>query len=190
MKDVYEHEFYWHYAVPKGVNYIFHRDENCVICNNDDFNNWSARFIIAGVDMEKLADAARECFNLQINAEVIIGHKMHFRMVTAYDENLKEESFNKMKLIESELVAPVDERKLLESNLQSLWHRKIILEKIGKQDAKEYIEIISAIKDHIALKAKLKGELQEYVPIGLADILKIPKVGNDGAGTDNSTSKE
>lgn len=69
MKDIYEHEFYWNYSVPKGVNYIFNRDENCIICKNDDFNNWSARFIVAGVDIDKLTEAARKCFNLQINAE-------------------------------------------------------------------------------------------------------------------------
>ena len=179
MLDFFETEFNWNYKIPKGVNIILDKKPSCPICRNDKFNLWSAPYIIAKVDTNKLIEAAKD-FDLIITPEIIISHRKHIDIVPLIDENVRTNAKEAMKLIESDLPEKINEKQLLESNLKTLWGRRLYLEKEGLQNTKEYMDVIGAIEKHISLKLKMKGEIADStVNISLSDIIKVPKVGKD-----------
>ena len=166
--------------MPKGVNLILKNIPSCPICQHDEFNAWSAPYFIAKVPSTKLIEAAKE-IELVLKDEHIIEHANHIKAIPLIDKDIRTKAIDAMKLIESDLPEKIDEKQLLESNLRTLWGRRLYLEKTGNQGTKEYMDTISAIEKHIALKLKLKGEIDNsVVNVSLADVIKMPQVGKHG----------
>jgi hypothetical protein len=186
MLDSFETEFNWNYKVPKGVNFVLKNVPGCPICQHEEYNTWSAPYFIANVPSDRLIAAAKE-FKLVLKDEHIKEHAHHVKATPLIDGDIRTKAIDTMKLIESDLPEQINEKQLLESNLKTLWGRRLYLEKSGQQDTKEYMDTINAIEKHIALKLKLKGEIDDSkVNISLADVIKLPEVGKDGPEPESS----
>jgi len=189
-----ERKLQWEYNVPFFLEFRFKDTKECTICANEKIRRWSAPFLVANVPYDKIVYLLKKHFNFVTTEEVLENHRDHIIEVFRGDEELRNKITEEMKLIDQEIGSIIDERKVLESTLRSLYARKLLLEKDGKVGTREWFEIISKIIRTVELKAKIKGDIKEgtKTTIHLGDLIDVKALGVkvDATGPGIKTSAE
>jgi len=180
-----ERKLQWEYNVPFFLEFKFKKTESCTICENEKVRKWSAPFLVANVPYDKIVFLLQRHFNFKTTEEVLENHRDHIIEVFKGDEELRNKIIAEMKLIDQEIGQQIDEKKVLESTLRSLYARKLLLEKMDKIGSREWFEVISKIIRTVELKAKIKGDIKEgsETKIHLGDLVDVKSLGINVDGT-------
>lgn len=168
-----EDKLEWDYNIPKSLSYELIEDDNCYLCKDKALGIWTAKYLTANVPYDKILELIDIHFGDIVTREMLLEHKRHIRISFMLDTEIRNKAIDDIKKIESDLGAKVDEKKALESQIRSMYARKIYMESNGIYD-KTYVEINKTLKSLIELKLKMKNELGDHqTKTSLEDIIKI-----------------
>lgn len=180
----------WEHRIPKSVelNFDEKEDKNCPICKNREANVAFSPFILFDVPNEKIIPLMKEYFSLEVDVKIIKEHKNHVVKKSSIDSEIKDRAIEDLKLIESDITSQVDEKKIIESSLRSLFAKKLEFEKKG-DTGKAYRDVMFQLEKWTELKLKTKGKIQESVmTVPLVDLIKFSRgeVSVSGDNTNNT----
>lgn len=174
-----ERKLQWEYNVPFFLEFDFKKTEGCTICADEKVKKWSAPYLVANVPYDKIVYLLQKWFGFKTTEQVLENHRDHIIEVFKGDEDLRNKIIEDMKIIDQELGQEIDEKKVLESTLRSLYARKLLLEKEGKINTREWFEVVSKIIRAVELKAKIKGDIKEGVEqhVSMGDLIDVRALG-------------